>query len=46
MSAVVVGMPIGRSVNFERLEECVSMALKSVRPGARPVLLAKMGGSP
>lgn len=41
LTAVVGGITTAGAVNFERLEECVNMALKTVRPGVRPVLLAR-----
>ena len=41
LTAVVGGITTAGAVDFQRLEECVNFALKGVRPGARPVLLAK-----
>ena len=41
LTAVVGGITTAGAVDFERLEECVNFAVKGVRPGARPVLLAK-----
>jgi hypothetical protein len=41
LTAVVGGITTAGAVDFQRLEECVEFALKGVRLGARPVLLAK-----
>ena len=41
LTAVVGGITTAGAVDFQRLEECVNFALKSVHPGARPVLFPK-----
>ena len=41
LTAVVGGITTAGAVNFDRLEECVNFAVKGVRPGVRPVVLAK-----
>jgi hypothetical protein len=40
MTAVVGGMTCAATIDFDRLEECVTFALKSVHPRARPLFLA------
>jgi UDP-N-acetylmuramoylalanine-D-glutamate ligase len=41
LTAVVGGIVTAAAVDYERLEECVNFAADRLRPGARPVLLAK-----
>jgi hypothetical protein len=41
LTAVVGGIATAGAVDYERLEECVNFAASTLRPGARPVLLAK-----
>lgn len=41
LTAVVGGIVTAAAVDYERLEECVNFAAARLRPGARPVLLAK-----
>lgn len=41
LTAVVGGISAVGAVNYERLEECVSYAVKGARPRARPGVLAK-----
>jgi hypothetical protein len=41
LTAVVAGIATAGAVDYERLEECVNFAAKTLRLGARPGLLAK-----
>jgi hypothetical protein len=41
LTAVVGGITCAGTVDFDRLEECVTFALKQVRPSTRPVFLAR-----
>ena len=41
LTAVVGGVTSLGVVNFDRLEDCVTFALKQVRPSARPLFLAR-----
>ena len=41
LTAIVGAMVTRASVDYERLEDCVSFAAKRMRPGHRPALLEK-----
>jgi hypothetical protein len=41
LTAVVGGMTCAGTVDFDRLEDCVTFALKPVRPGTRPLFPAR-----
>ncbi len=41
LTAVIGAMATTSSIDYERLEECIHFAAKQLRPGRRPVLLAK-----
>ena len=41
LTAVVGGISCAGTINFYHLEQCVTFALKQVRPGTRPLFLAR-----